>query len=67
MNKFFIWEDKVKNWIETHRFIWCCMLLGIGFSLGFLSIGNPKVGLIYGSALVIIELSAGGSGSSELN
>ena len=62
MNKFFIWEDNVKHWIETHRFAWCCMLFGMGFSLGYFTLHLLKVALIYGSALVIIELTAGGSG-----
>lgn len=67
---FYKFEDKLKNWIETHRFVWCFILFGLGLSLGFffpLLLGadirqGVGSGLGYGSLLVIIELTAGGGG-----
>jgi len=70
MKKIFIFEDKVKNWIEKNRFTWCCILFGTGLSLGFFALNllgnNNKQGIIagftYGFILVITEIGIGGSG-----
>ena len=67
---FFKFEDKLKNWIENNRVKWCCILFVTGLSLGFLGNfllgGSSRVGttmgLSYAFLLVIIEISAGGSG-----
>ena len=61
---------KVKTWIENNKIKWCFILFGIGLGLGLganLLLGGDntqglKMGFIYASLLVFIEIKAGGSG-----
>jgi len=70
MKKFFEFEEKVKNWIENNRIKWCFLLFILGFVLGHLAniaLGGEirqgfAMGFGYAILLVIIEISAGGSG-----
>ena len=70
MKKFFEFEDRVKNWIENHRFKWCFLLFTLGFILGHIAnllLGGRfeqgfVMGFSYAILLVIVEISAGGSG-----
>ena len=64
-------EDKFKKWIENNGIKWGFILFGIGIILGILSsilLGAETqqattTGFGYGLLLVIIEISAGGSGN----
>jgi hypothetical protein len=70
-DKIFIWEDKTKLWIETHRFKWSFMLFVVGILLGifygFMLNGDIKsglgTGLFYGFGLLICEYTMGGMGT----
>ena len=64
-------EDKIKKWIENHRFKWILIVCGLGISFGFfgnfLYGGGFRQGIImagiYGCFLPIVELIMGGVGS----
>ncbi len=60
VDRIFNFEDKVKSWILNNRIKWCFFLFGVGILLGFFSTHKQGVGLLYGSLLVVIELTAGG-------
>jgi hypothetical protein len=62
---YFDFEKKMQLWFATHKFLWCCILFTIGFTLGYVTIHIPKVSLLYGSVLVVIEIFAGGSGNPD--
>ena len=67
---------RLKTWIENHRMKWIFILFGIGIFLGvlqgillganFMQVGGMGifVPLLYGPLLVIIEVCAGGSGTT---
>ena len=70
LDKFFMFEDKVKNWIENNKIKWCFILFFVGILLGIVAgifLGGNFIGkFIFGFALVIVELFAGGSGIDEV-
>jgi hypothetical protein len=74
MNKYFIFENKLKDWFMKNRITWCVILFGLGVGLSILQ--NSLLGasfkqyfnnsILYGFILVTIELSVGGSEITEL-
>ncbi len=70
VNKLLVFEDKVKTWIENNKIKWCFILFGVGLGLGLganLLLGGDNtqgfnMGFAYAFLLVIVEVTAGGSG-----
>ena len=68
--KFLEFEEKVKHWIENNSIKWGFILFGVGLGLGLganILLGGDnsqgfKMGFAYAFLLVIVEVTAGGSG-----
>lgn len=69
--KFLELEERIKNWIGNHMVLFCLILFGVGLGLGLLGnilLGGDtqqgfRMGFVYAFLLMVVEASAGGSGT----